>query len=181
MTDQRHAAIRSRMFSTSPGASGRPSRSWASCWSASCSASLIIPVVQGRSAGHRRLHGDLPRAGHPAGLARAAAVRRTARRRLRFRRWSGRRTSCRFSLAPMCAKGQAKVQEVCVACHGEKGVSVAPEFPHLAGQSGAAIYKQLHDYRTGSRVNPLMTDIAKALDESRDRRCGGLLCRPAEA
>ena len=40
------------------------------------------------------------------------------------------------------------------------------EFPHLAGQSGAAIYKQLFDYRTGSRAHPLMTDIAKALDEA---------------
>ena len=36
----------------------------------------------------------------------------------------------------------------------------------LAGQSGAAIYKQLSDYRTGSRTNQLMTDIAKALDET---------------
>ncbi len=64
------------------------------------------------------------------------------------------------------AKGKAKVLEVCIACHGENGVSVAPEYPHLAGQSGAAIYKQLHDYRTGSRVSPQMTDIAKALDEA---------------
>jgi cytochrome c553 len=64
------------------------------------------------------------------------------------------------------AKGRANVQEVCVACHGETGVSTAPEFPHLAGQSGAAIYKQLYDYRTGSRAHPQMTDVAKALDES---------------
>src|SRR5215468_5925591 len=62
-------------------------------------------------------------------------------------------------------RGYAKVQEVCVSCHGETGVSMSPDFPHLAGQSGAAIYKQLYDYRTGSRVHPLMTDIAKALDE----------------
>jgi cytochrome c553 len=62
--------------------------------------------------------------------------------------------------------GRAKVQELCVACHGETGLSPSPEFPHLAGQSGAAIYKQLYDYRTGSRTHPLMTDIAKALDES---------------
>jgi cytochrome c553 len=62
-------------------------------------------------------------------------------------------------------RGYAKVQEVCVSCHGETGVSAAPEFPHLAGQSGAAIYKQLFDYRTGSRTHPLMTDVAKALDE----------------
>ena len=64
------------------------------------------------------------------------------------------------------AKGRAKVQEVCTACHGEAGVSPSAEFPHLAGQSGAAIYKQLWDYRTGSRVHPLMTDLAKALNES---------------
>jgi cytochrome c553 len=63
------------------------------------------------------------------------------------------------------AKGRSKVQEVCVACHGETGVSPSPEYPHLAGQSGAAIYKQLYDYRTGSRTHPLMTDLAKALDE----------------
>jgi cytochrome c553 len=64
------------------------------------------------------------------------------------------------------AKGRAKVQEVCVACHGETGVSPSPEFPHLAGQSGAAVYKQLSDYRTGARSHPLMTDIAKALEQS---------------
>ena len=62
-------------------------------------------------------------------------------------------------------RGRAKVQEVCVACHGQTGVSSGPQFPNLAGQSGAAIYKQLFDYRTGSRTHPLMTDIAKALDE----------------
>jgi cytochrome c553 len=63
-------------------------------------------------------------------------------------------------------RGRAKVQEVCVSCHGENGVSVAPEFPHLAGQSGAAIYKQLNDYQTGSRTNEIMTGIATALDAS---------------
>jgi cytochrome c553 len=63
-------------------------------------------------------------------------------------------------------RGRAKVQEVCVSCHGENGVSVAPEFPHLAGQSGAAIYKQLNDYQTGSRTNEIMTNIAKAIDAS---------------
>jgi cytochrome c553 len=63
-------------------------------------------------------------------------------------------------------RGRAKVQEVCIACHGETGVSSVPDYPHLAGQSGAAIYKQLYDYRTGSRAHPQMTDIAKALEET---------------
>lgn len=63
-------------------------------------------------------------------------------------------------------RGRAKVMEVCVACHGEQGISTMPNVPHLNGQSAAAIYKQLHDYRTASRVNDQMTDVAKALDES---------------
>jgi cytochrome c553 len=65
-------------------------------------------------------------------------------------------------------RGRAKALEVCFACHGEVGISVA-QFPHLNGQSGAAIYKQLHDYRTGS------------LGRAGDRRRGRLLCRPAQA
>ena len=73
---------------------------------------------------------------------------------------------CKFSRAPTSGRGRAKVQEVCVACHGEKAFRSRPNFRILAGQSGAAIYKQLHDYRTGSRTHPLMTDIAKALDEA---------------
>lgn len=64
------------------------------------------------------------------------------------------------------SRGRAKVQEVCITCHGETGVSPSAEFPHLAGQSGAAIYKQLYDYRTGSRVHPMMTDVAKELKEA---------------
>ena len=55
--------------------------------------------------------------------------------------------------------------EVCSACHGDEGVSPSPEFPHLAGQSAAAIYKQLHDYKTGARVHPSMTPVAQALTE----------------
>ena len=87
---------------------------------------LIIPVVQGRSAGIDaytaicRALGILP--GSPA----QPAAQRTARRPLRFRRWSGRRMSCKFSPTPTPERGRAKVQEVCVACHGEQGVSIVP-------------------------------------------------------
>jgi cytochrome c553 len=63
-------------------------------------------------------------------------------------------------------RGRAKVQEVCIACHGETGVSTSTDIPNLAGQSGAAVYKQLSDYRSGSRVHPVMTEIAKSLDEA---------------
>jgi cytochrome c553 len=53
--------------------------------------------------------------------------------------------------------------QVCSACHGDAGVSATPELPSLAGQSAAAIYKQLHDYRSGARVHPDMTPVVQQL------------------
>ena len=51
----------------------------------------------------------------------------------------------------------------CVSCHGEQGVSATPDLPSLNGQTAAAINKQLHDYRSGARVHPQMTPVAKQL------------------
>lgn len=59
-------------------------------------------------------------------------------------------------------RGSALAAEVCAACHGDKGLS-QQTFPALAGQTPEAIYKQLHDYRTGARANPQMTPVAKSL------------------
>ena len=141
---------------------------------------LIIPVVQGRSDGIDaytaicRALGILP--GSPA---RQQIVDRTPPTPVSQVVWTPGVLQILADAKP--ERGRAKAQEVCVACHGEQGVSVAPEYPNLAGQSGAAIYKQLSDYRTGSRTNQLMTDIAKALDEADARRCRRLLRGSAEA
>jgi cytochrome c553 len=61
------------------------------------------------------------------------------------------------------AQGARLAASVCITCHGERGVSVTPDLPSLNGQSAAAIYKQLHDYRSGARAHPLMTPVAKQL------------------
>src|SRR6266699_6481514 len=125
---------------------------------------LIIPVVQGRSDGIDaytaicRALGILP--GSPA---RQQVPDRTPPTPVSKVVWTPDLLQILAAAKP--ERGFAKAQEVCVACHGEQGVSVAPEFPNLAGQSGAAIYKQLHDYRSDSRTNPLMSPVAKGLDE----------------
>ena len=125
---------------------------------------VIIPVVQGRSDGIDaytaicRALGILP--GSPA---RQQVTDRTPPTPVSQVVWTPALLQTLADAKP--ERGRAKAQEVCVACHGEQGVSTAPENPHLAGQSGAAIYKQLNDYRTGSRTHQQMTDIAKALDE----------------
>ena len=64
-------------------------------------------------------------------------------------------------------RGGQVAAQTCAACHGDKGLSQSigpgPAFPSLAGQSPEAIYKQLHDFRSGARVNPQMTPLAKSL------------------
>ncbi len=126
---------------------------------------LVIPIVQGRKAGLDaftaicRAIGILP--GSPA---QQQPSDRTPPTPVSQVTWTPDVLQVLARANP--ERGRAKVLEVCVACHGEQGVSVAPEYPHLAGQSGAAIYKQLHDYRSGSRANALMTAVAKTLAES---------------
>jgi cytochrome c553 len=126
---------------------------------------IIIPAVQGSAAGLDfftsvcRALGILP--GSPAVVN---APDRTAAHPVSEVVWTPDILQVLAAADP--ERGRAKVVEVCSGCHGERGDSISPEFPHLAGQSGAAIYKQLHDYRTGSRVHELMTPVAKAIEES---------------
>ncbi len=58
-----------------------------------------------------------------------------------------------------------KLAETCIGCHGEKGVSVIPNYPSLAGQTANYTFKQLRDYATNKRVNTLMSSIAQGLSE----------------
>jgi cytochrome c553 len=126
---------------------------------------LVIPIVQGRGAGLDaytaicRALGLLP--GSPA---QPQPVDRTPPTPVSQVVWTPQVLA--ILAAANTERGRAKVMEVCVACHGEQGVSTDPQYPNLNGQSGAAIYKQLHDYRTGSRAHPLMTPVAQALDEA---------------
>ena len=58
--------------------------------------------------------------------------------------------------------GRAKAQ-VCAACHGADGNSIAPTFPSLAGQTWRYLYIQLKDYKEGRRSNPIMSPMAMPL------------------
>jgi cytochrome c553 len=126
---------------------------------------LIIPIVQGRSAGIDaytaicRALGILP--GSPA---IPQIVDRNPPTPVSQVVWTPGVLQILADARP--ERGRAKVLEVCAACHGEQGVSASPDYPNLAGQSGTAIYKELNDFHTGSRVNQLMTPVAQALDEA---------------
>ena len=52
----------------------------------------------------------------------------------------------------------------CVGCHGADGLGVGA-FPALAGKDADYLAKQLRDYQSGTRPNPMMVTIAKPLSE----------------
>lgn len=61
------------------------------------------------------------------------------------------------------AKGQVIASQVCVACHGIDGNSPLPMNPNLAGQHPEYVAKQLMNYSSGSRVNPIMAGMVANL------------------
>ncbi|NEX61477.1 c-type cytochrome [Noviherbaspirillum galbum] len=63
----------------------------------------------------------------------------------------------------------------CVACHGAAGNSTIAQNPRLAGQFDSYISKQLHDFKTPQRNNPVMTAIAKALNDDDIRNIAAYL------
>lgn len=54
----------------------------------------------------------------------------------------------------------------CVSCHGAAGNSTIPVNPKLAGQHESYIYKQLVDFTTPERNQPVMTTYAKMLSDA---------------
>lgn len=59
----------------------------------------------------------------------------------------------------------AKVEEVCVACHGKDGVGLIADYPTLAGQHRDYLARALHDYKTGNRKNAIMAAFASQLSD----------------
>ena len=53
------------------------------------------------------------------------------------------------------AAGKQKTA-MCQGCHGENGVSQAPDFPKLAGQHQDYLVRTLNDYKSGARKNAIM-------------------------
>ncbi len=48
----------------------------------------------------------------------------------------------------------------CAGCHGATGKSMIPLYPRLNGQNAAYIVKQLKDFQSGVRKDPVMSALA---------------------
>ena len=67
---------------------------------------------------------------------------------------------------PDLAKAQQIATQVCAACHGADGNSVAAANPNLAGQDADYITLQLAHFKAGIRVNPTMQAMAATLSDA---------------
>ena len=63
------------------------------------------------------------------------------------------------------AKGAASYAPVCAACHGPDGNSMVPANPKLAQQHPEYIHKQLQEFKSGKRANPIMMGMVAALSD----------------
>jgi len=53
----------------------------------------------------------------------------------------------------------------CVPCHGANGIATNPGAPHLAAQPQVYLVEQLRNFRGGTRIDPVMSVIAKPLSD----------------
>jgi len=54
---------------------------------------------------------------------------------------------------------------MCAACHGPDGNSLIDIYPKLAGQHSDYLIKQLKEFKSGARKNPIMMGMAAGLSE----------------
>jgi cytochrome c553 len=55
---------------------------------------------------------------------------------------------------------ESRVQ-VCGGCHGQNGEPINAITPVIWGQQANYLYKELHDYHSGDRSNPIMSPMVK--------------------
>lgn len=63
------------------------------------------------------------------------------------------------------AAGKAKTA-TCAACHGANGISAIPMYPNLAGQKEQYLLKQLKDFKSGARKDPVMGPMSMPLSDA---------------
>jgi cytochrome c553 len=73
------------------------------------------------------------------------------------------------------AEAIAEKLQVCGSCHGENGVPINATTPIIWGQQEYFLVKQLHDYKSGDRENPIMATFARTLTQAELRPAAAYL------
>ena len=69
------------------------------------------------------------------------------------------------SYAGDIAQGKIK-SAICAGCHGNNGIGLSQEYPNLAGQKEAYIFKQLKAFKSGVRKDPTMAAMTASLNDN---------------
>ena len=64
------------------------------------------------------------------------------------------------------AQGKHVAEAKCIACHGADGNSQDPQFPKLAAQNPAYLYRQLWAFKEGARKSDVMSGIVATLSDA---------------
>jgi len=67
---------------------------------------------------------------------------------------------------PDLARGQEISTQICAACHAADGSRGIPVNPILQGQFAEYLVKQLTDFKSGKRDNPIMKGMASTLSDA---------------
>jgi cbb3-type cytochrome c oxidase subunit III len=83
---------------------------------------------------------------------------------------------------PDLVKGEASFTAVCAACHGADGNSAIAANPKLSQQHPEYLVKQLHEFKSGKRNDPVMKGFASMLtDEDMRNIAYWVASKPAKA
>lgn len=123
---------------------------------------LVIPIIQGYSAGIGAFTAMCRAVGISPGSPVVQLAPSEAKPQPTTRvAWS----AALFQTLSHTTPAGAALAAGCAACHGQRGIAQNRQFPDLAGQSAVTIFKQLHDFKSGSRTNPLMSPMAAPLTD----------------
>jgi cytochrome c553 len=80
-------------------------------------------------------------------------------------------TAAQDAAKPDLAAGERVAKQVCAACHGPDGNSVAAANPKLAGQFSAYLHKQMQNFKAqggkkAARENPVMAGMVAGLSDA---------------
>ena len=71
--------------------------------------------------------------------------------------------------------------QTCVACHGQDGVGITPEYPTIAGQHADYMEHALESYRSGARKNEVMAQQVAQLTPEQVREISEFFARQEPA
>ena len=74
-------------------------------------------------------------------------------------------SSLLITLSAAVADDVTAKAQICVACHGQKGVSQISQWPSLAGQKAGYLVVQIRAFRDGARKSPEMAPFVDNLSD----------------